>query len=133
MSNTKKNTQNFKLAVLFFGVILFFAFISIFIKIIFLINQSNYDDVNKFNVEILEKNGIGILSFSPKEKTISILQIADQKDAKNIAKILKLSGFPQIKIMSFSKNKPKNLMLKKQHSSRKKVQKKCYLSFRTQT
>lgn len=98
MSKTQKNTQNFKLALLFIGVILFFAFISIFIKVIFLINRSNYDDVNKFNVEILDKNGIGILSFSPKEKTISILKITDQKDAKNIAKFLDIpiDGFINI-------------------------------------
>lgn len=103
MSKTQKKSQNFKLAILFIGVITFFAFISIFIKVIFLINQSHYDDVNKFNVEVLDKNGIGILSFSPKEKKIAILKITDQKDAKNIARNLDIpiDGFINIGSQTF--------------------------------
>lgn len=91
MTHTKKDKpENFRLAILFIAVVLFFAFVSFSFKIFFLVKESTFDPNNNFNVEIVEGGERDVVSFSPKDKTISVLQIGPKINTQNLSLFLSI-------------------------------------------
>lgn len=89
MTHTKKEANNLSLAVIFIGVILFFISLSILFKMFFLFRQSQFDGSNKFNVQIVDSKKTEIISFSPKENSISVLKL-DRRVEGDLSKNLEI-------------------------------------------
>jgi hypothetical protein len=89
MGKKKKLTKanNLNIGSLFLGFFLFLFLISIIIKLIIVFQNSRFDSVNRFTIAVEEKDDIKVISFSPQERTISILSI-DGKINENVGKFL---------------------------------------------
>lgn len=85
-----KEKHNTKIAILFvlfvFGVIL----IAILFKAVQLVGQSKFDGTNRFTVSISSNKNLEVVSFSPYNKTITILEIEDAKKDLKVGKFLKI-------------------------------------------
>ncbi len=90
MTHKKKPDNNLSLALLFIFVILFFASVSIFFKIFFLVKESSFDGDHNFNLEVKDATNINLISFSPKDKTISVLEVDPSIKTNNAGKYFKL-------------------------------------------
>lgn len=90
MTHPKKQENNLSLAILFICVILFFASISILFKIFFLIKESNFDTKHNFNVEIKDATNINVISFSPGQNSISVLEVDEKVKTNDIGSLLEL-------------------------------------------
>ncbi len=75
MNHKKAVSNNLRLAVIFITVVVFFILFSVVLKVAFLVKESKFDGSNKFNVQIIDPQKTEIISFSPKENSISILKI----------------------------------------------------------
>lgn len=73
-----KNSLN--LAVLFLAVFLFFIVLSICFKLFFLIKDSRFDGSNSYNLEFVNSDKSYFVSFSPQDKSISILKAKKSDD-----------------------------------------------------
>ena len=73
----KKNGRdgNMRLAGLFVLLVIGLIVLSSIFKIVFLVKDSRFDGVHKFNIEFVGKNTISLVSFSPQGKSISILKV----------------------------------------------------------
>ena len=90
MTHPKKQENNLSLAVLFICVISFFASISILFKIFFLIKESNFDTKHSFNVEVRDATNINVISFSPAQNSISVLEVDEKVKTNDIGSLLEL-------------------------------------------
>jgi hypothetical protein len=85
MSKKSGRSNNMQLAGIFvLGVVGLIILSSIF-KVIFLIKDSRFDGVHKFNVQFNSSKVTNIVSFSPQAKSISILSVSNTS-TKNFAK-----------------------------------------------
>ena len=75
MSHKTKKKSNINLAIAFMGLVVFLVVLSFMLKAFWVFKESKFDGSDKFNVAIYDKRGMGIISFSPKEKSISILKL----------------------------------------------------------
>ncbi|MFH1186979.1 MAG: LytR C-terminal domain-containing protein [Candidatus Levyibacteriota bacterium] len=101
---SKTVETNFKIATIFIVVILFFIFISFLLKLILLFQNSKFDGEHRFTVSVIKENDTKVLSFSPQNKTISLLSI--KGEVENIDSFLKIPIDASIesKKLSFSSN-----------------------------
>lgn len=97
MSKNNKSS-NLKLAALFmllvFGLIVF----SLFIKVIFVFRDSKFDGSHNFIIEFQNQKQTKLVSFSPQEKTISIVDIHLALDKKQLSKTLDVPIDAMIKL-----------------------------------
>jgi len=73
MSGKKQKSSNLKLAGIFLLLVFGLISLSIIFKIFLIIKDSKFDGSNRFTVGFTAKNYSKIESFSPKDKTISII------------------------------------------------------------
>lgn len=78
MSHKNKQKSNLNLAIGFIGLVFFIVIISFVFKVFWIVKESQFDGSNKFNLAIYDNRGIGVISFSPKEKSISVLELEDK-------------------------------------------------------
>lgn len=88
MLKKREKSSNMKLAGLFILLVFSLVLLSLLFKIIFLIRDSKFDSAHKFNVAFIGKNTTEVASFSPNNKSISILGIETKFDKKTLAKYL---------------------------------------------
>lgn len=82
----KKEAKNsLSLAALFLVVFVFFIFVSVCFKTFYLVKDSKFDGTNSYNVEFVGPDSSSYVSFSPREKSISILKV--EKGAQVFAPI----------------------------------------------
>jgi len=84
-SAAKRN--NLDIALMFLGIFLFLFFVSLVIKLVIVFQNSKFDGSHRFTIAVSEKGSTKIISFSPQEKSISILTV-DGKINENIRKFL---------------------------------------------
>lgn len=90
MPKAKEKSNNMKLAGLFVLLVFGLIFLSLVFKIIFLIKDSKFDSSNKFNVAFIGKETTEVVSFSPNNKSISILELETRVESKDLTKILQV-------------------------------------------
>ncbi|OGH06807.1 MAG: hypothetical protein A2171_00040 [Candidatus Levybacteria bacterium RBG_13_35_9] len=78
MSHKNKQKSNLNLAMGFIGLVFFIVIISFVFKVFWVVKESKFDGSNKFNIAVYDSRGAGLISFSPKEKSISILKLEDK-------------------------------------------------------
>lgn len=83
---SKKN--NLKIAAIFITVIFFLIFISFLLKLIVLFKDSKFDGEHRFTVAVIKDDNAQVISFSPENKTISILDVDGR--VENIGSFLKV-------------------------------------------
>nr|MBI5455893.1 LytR C-terminal domain-containing protein [Candidatus Levybacteria bacterium] len=89
MPKKNKKKSNIKLAGLFVLLVLGLVILSVFFKIVFLIRDSRFDGIHKFNIEFIANEEINIVSFSPLNKSLTMLSVKDKIDNKdNLSKSL---------------------------------------------
>ncbi|MEK7160089.1 MAG: LytR C-terminal domain-containing protein [Patescibacteria group bacterium] len=102
-----------KLAGLFILLVLGLMIFSLFLKLAFLIKESKFDGAHKFNIELMAKDKVSVVSFSPSNKSLTILLIKEEVNKDNLSKSL---GIPiDGKIVSednLSKNNLSFILLK---------------------
>lgn len=77
-----------KLAGLFILLVLGLIILSVLFKVIFLIKESKFDGSHKFNIEFITKDKVSVVSFSPLNKSLTILLIKEEVDKNNLSKSL---------------------------------------------
>jgi len=89
MSKKKKAAKknNLNIALFFLVSFLFLIFVSLIIKLVIVLKNSKFDGDHRFTVAVSAKDNIKVISFSPQEKSISILTV-DGKVNENIGKFL---------------------------------------------
>lgn len=75
MAHKNKKKSNKNLVIGFIGLVFFIVLISFIFKVFWIVKESQYDGSNKFNLAVYDSRGTGVISFSPKEKSISILRL----------------------------------------------------------
>jgi len=88
MANKKEPNSNMKLAGLFLALVLGLIVISIFLKLIFVLNSSKFDGVHRFTVGFISENKVKVVSFSPQSRAIAILKIAGYKKNENLSDLI---------------------------------------------
>lgn len=99
MNGKKQVSNNLNLAGIFIAVVVFFILLSLFFKLFFLVRESHFDGSNKYNLEIIDQKQTQIISFSPKENSISVLKL-DQRVVGDLSKNLEI---PIDGIINFNK------------------------------
>ena len=80
----QNNNKSLKTFFLYAGIVLFFVFVSLAIKVFFLINASKFDGNHQFVIAIGQKNTIKqLVSFDPDKKSATILQLKGKELAFN--------------------------------------------------
>ena len=103
MAHKNKKGSNLNLAIGFIGLVIFIVIISFIFKVFWVVKESQFDGTNKFNLQITDSRGTGVISFSPKEKSISILKIEENMQG-SLAKNLKvpIDGYLNLKNKNFN-------------------------------
>jgi hypothetical protein len=70
----KEPKNNLRLALLFAVILAFFIFISLSFRVFFLVKESKYDGQHSFNIEYRTEENTSFASFSPGNKSISVLR-----------------------------------------------------------
>lgn len=120
----KKPANNLSLALVFIFVVLFFASISIFFKIFFLIKDSSFDADHNFNLEVKDATNINLISFSPKDKTLFILEVDPKVKTNNAGQFFKLPIDARVNLYDgeFESNHIGIMLIKSSFSFSKKLE-----------
>lgn len=88
----KKQQQGktLKFAIIFCLGVLFLILMSIGVKSLFLIKNSSFDGVNRFNVGIFQSNQTSVVSFSPQNHIITVLNLKGKLANTNLSQYLEL-------------------------------------------
>lgn len=86
----KNKSNNLNLAFLFVVLVLGLILISIFFKLVFVIKDSRFDGAHKFTLAFFEKEETDVVSFSPQNKSISILKIDAKVKQGELGKFLEI-------------------------------------------
>ncbi len=127
MTHTKKKlnnlNHNLRLAVFFILFVLFFASVSIAFKIFFLVKESSFDGKHNFNVELTDATNINVISFSPGDKSISVLETDPKIKTNNIGALLKLPIDARINLTAeFDSNHIPQALIKSSYVFSKKLE-----------
>lgn len=89
MGKKKKSVKrnNLNIALFFLVSFLFLIFVSLIIKLVIVFKNSKFDGNHRFTIAVSAKDNTKVISFSPQEKSISILSV-DGKVNGNIGKFL---------------------------------------------
>lgn len=84
--------RNLKIVVVFLVFVSFLILVSITNKLIILFKESKFDGNHSFNVEIfsLDKKKAEVISFAPDKSSISILNIAMDREERSLGKALEV-------------------------------------------
>lgn len=120
----KKPANNLSLALVFIFVVLFFASVSIFFKIFFLVKDSSFDADHNFNLEVKDATNINLISFSPKDKTIFVLEVDPKVKTNNAGQFFKLAIDARVNLYDdeFENNHIGRMLIKSSFSFSKKLE-----------
>lgn len=90
MPQKNKEGSSMKLAGIFVLLVLGLIILSVFFKLAFLIKNSKFDGTHKFNVLLITKDKQSIVSFSPTNKSFTMLLINDKEAKENLSKFLEI-------------------------------------------
>lgn len=86
----KKTTQsNLGIAAGFSFIVLGLIFFSFILRVLILLGESKFDGVNSFTVLVNQKNEKQVVNFSPKNQSISILNVKD-REGQNLGTSLEI-------------------------------------------
>ena len=114
MHRKKKQSNSLNLAGIFIGIVILIIFLSFLFKLVSLMQQSHFDSKHTYNLEVIKDNKKSIISFSPQNKSISILHIQDSQkinDLKTYIGVL-VDGELILKNQDFNYNKLFQSLLK---------------------
>lgn len=86
----KPKKNNFKVGIIFFALFFSLVFISLLIKFIVIYKNSTFDGVHRKTVAFYQEEGIVILSFSPQNKSISLLNVKENINPKELSSYLRI-------------------------------------------
>ncbi len=87
-AKTKKN--NFNIGVVFFALFFSLVFMSLLIKFIVIYKNSTFDGLHRKTVAFYQGEGIKVLSFSPQNKSISLLNVKENIKPEDISSYLRI-------------------------------------------
>lgn len=93
MSKKKKNkdrNSSYKIGVIFFAIFLSLLFISLLIKSIIIYKNSRFDGYHRITIAFYESTDIKVISFSPQNRSISLLSINGKIDPKSLSGFLRV-------------------------------------------
>ena len=90
MKHKKKQNSNLRFAFIFCAAVLFLIFASFAVKGILLLKNSTFDGEHRFNVAILGDNRTSLVSFSPQNRSITILNLKGNTAGEDLGKFLEL-------------------------------------------
>jgi len=86
----KKDSKNLRLAGLFLVLVLGLIVLSVFFKCLLIVKASRFDGSHNFIVAFVGQNKTKVASFSPKNKSLSLLDV----DVENVNDLVKLFSIP---------------------------------------
>jgi hypothetical protein len=89
MKRKKQKTKTLRFAFIFCIGVFVLILMSIAVKTLFLVKNSNFDGSNRFNLEVVGDNNSSVISFSPPNYTITILNLQG-KPVNNLSQQLGL-------------------------------------------
>lgn len=89
MRNKKNRQSNLGIAVVFSSTVIGLIFFSFVLRFFILVGDSKFDGVNSLSVLVSSQNLKQVVNFSPKNQSISILNVKDYKN-QNLAKVLEI-------------------------------------------
>lgn len=96
----KKRSNNLNLAFLFLILLFGLILISIFFKLIFVVKDSKFDGTHRFILAFVAKEETDVVSFSPQNKSISILKLDSQIKEEELSKFLEVPIDGVVKLSS---------------------------------
>ena len=90
MLKKKVGNNNIRLAGLFVVLVFGLIILSIFFKFLLLVKNSKFDGNHRFTVGFVTKTSSNIISFSPQNKSISLLKISGNIADKNLSRFLEI-------------------------------------------
>jgi len=83
-----QQSENFRMAITFFVLVIFLIFISIVFKLFVFLKDSKFDGNHDFTLAIFQTGNVEIVNFEPSAKTISILNLTNaQKNKLHVGNI----------------------------------------------
>lgn len=88
----KNHNRSLNLAIIFFAVFVFLIIVSLICKVVALVNRSIFDGENQITINVIDdnKNKSKLISFSPKNNSIYIVDIINSEESKNIKSALEI-------------------------------------------
>jgi hypothetical protein len=111
MSRTKDN-KNLRLAGLFIIIVLGLIVFSVLFKFLLIVKMSRFDGSHNFIVSFVGKDKAQIISFSPQNRTMSILDIESKYNYNDLAKSIEIPIDGTIISQSPNKNNISSTLLK---------------------
>ncbi len=109
----KKEGKNLKLAGLFVLLVLGLIILSLLLKVFFIFKNSKFDAEHRFVVAVMNNGKLNMVSFSPQNKSISILKVENKIKRDDISKTLEVPVDAIIESkQELNKNNVSNILLK---------------------
>jgi len=106
----KQENSNLKLAGLFLVFVLGLIILSTFLKFFLIVKSSRFDGTHNFIVSFVGEGNSKVVSFSPKNKSLSILNVKGLEN--NLSQTLEIPVDGKIIVKDFNDNKVPSLLLK---------------------
>jgi len=90
MKRKKQQGKSLKFAILFCALVFLLILMSIGVKTLLLIKNSNFDGKNRFNMEIFQETQVSVVSFSPATRSIAIINLKGKQLGNNISQYVGL-------------------------------------------
>ncbi len=90
MKHKKQHDSTVKFAVLFIVIVAALILISVIVKAVITVKNSSFDGEHRFNLGIIQKNEASVVSFSPANGSITILNLKGNLQSKSLSQFLEL-------------------------------------------
>lgn len=90
MKRKKHQGKTLNVAIIFCAFVFLLILMSVAIKTVILIKNSNFDGQNRFNLGILQKTQVSVVSFSPVTRSIAIINLKGEPLSNNIGQYIGL-------------------------------------------
>lgn len=90
MSRKKQQGKTLKFAIIFCIFVLVLVLMSIFVKTVILIKNSTFDGSHRFNLGIIQQTQVSVVSFSPTNNSIAVLNLKGKPINTNLGQYLGL-------------------------------------------
>lgn len=90
MPKKEKKNKNFNLAFIFIIVVIFFILLSFVIKSFLIIKESKFDGKHNINIEVVNKDNVSFVSFSPITNSVFILSSSSKINPNQAPSIFKI-------------------------------------------
>jgi len=107
-----KNGNNLKLAGLFVVIVLGLIVISALFKFLLILEASKFDGSHSFIVSFVGKGNIQVASFSPQDRTLSILDVDSKYNYNDLSKSLEIPVDGTITLQDSNTNNISSMLLK---------------------